>query len=488
MAASQKFYFSCAGLNFTLSLSHLRKGHRRMTATTGQAVDARLTPAARRSVTGGIISLFVDSYDIYLPAFVLPAVTAYFEPASMPVTLQATLVTVIFTVTLLGRPIGGLIFGNLGDKIGRRKVTLIAAAGFTVTTLLIASMPGYAQWGYSSIGILIALRLIDGIFLGGGYSGPVPLAIERSPRHLRGLAGGLVAAGAPFAVLVISIIQLTVLKQFTPAALLSWGWRLPFLFGVLLGIGYIAYYWRVPEVDLGSLEATREPERAPLFQLFFRKKNARPLLQVFLLMLGLWFAAQIMVSFLPTLLITVLGQNPSDVSTLEIVLSIAGIAGMIGYGALSQKIGRRRLLIWAGASVLIGESLAYAFMVMLAEAHAGFLPVAIMALLGSVLVNAPLGCIIVYLNERFPAGVRSSGYSTAYTVALILPALYSVWLGALAHVMPYAYTGLVLIVIGGVLYLVAPLLGPETRDAELLVENLRPAVSTERAARRPSAS
>jgi MFS family permease len=418
-------------------------------------------------MVGGILSLLVDSYDIYLPALVLPAATGYFEPRSMAPTLKVTLVTVIFTVTLLARPIGGPIFGNLGDKIGRRKVTLIAGVGFTVTTLLIACIPGYGQWGYGSIAALIALRLIDGVFLGGGYAGPVPLAIERSPKTMRGLVGGLVAAGAPVAVTLISVIQILVLKRLSHPAFLSWGWRLPFFFGVILGIGYLIYYWRVPEIDLGILEESRKSQKAPLLQLFSRV-HLRGLLQVFLLMLGMWFAAQIMLSFLPGLLIGVLHQNAANVSMLEIVSSLIIVGGMIGYGAVSQKIGRRRTLIWSGASVTVGASLAYLFMVMFAHQGAGFMPVAVMAFIGLFLANSPLGCIVVYLNERFPAGVRSSGYGTAYTLSLILPALYSVWIGALKFVIPYDYTALVLVVLGGVLFLTGAVIGPETRDVELL--------------------
>lgn len=431
------------------------------------STGTQLSPEARRSMVGGIISLLVDSYDIYLPALVLPAVTGYFEPASMKPALKATLVTLIFAVTLLARPIGGPIFGNLGDKIGRRKVTLIAGAGFTVTTLLIACMPGYHQWGYASIIVLIALRLIDGIFLGGGYAGPVPLAIERSPKNLRGLVGGLVAGGAPVAVLLISIAQILVLKRMSHPALLAWGWRLPFFFGVILGIGYLIYYWRVPEIDLGLLEKSRESRKAPLLQLFSRA-HFRDLLQVFLLMLGMWFAAQIMVSFLPVLLIGVLHQNPANVSMLEIVSSLIILGGMIGYGAVSQRTGRRRMLIWSGASVTVGASIAFLFMVLFARRGAGFMPVAVMATIAMFLANAPLGCIVVYLNERFRAGIRSSGYGTVYTVSLILPALYSVWLGALTFAIPFAYTALVLVVLGGVLFLIGAVIGPETRDVELL--------------------
>jgi MFS family permease len=440
-----------------------------MAAQARSSTGTQLSPDARRSMVGGIISLLVDSYDIYLPALVLPAVTGYFEPKSMAPALKVTLVTVIFAVTLLARPIGGPIFGNLGDKIGRRKVTLIAGVGFTVTTLLIACMPGYAQWGYGSIAALIALRLIDGIFLGGGYAGPVPLAIERSPRNMRGLVGGLVAAGAPVAIILISVIQLLVLKRLSHPALLSWGWRLPFFFGVILGIGYLIYYWRVPEIDLGLLEKSRESRKAPLLQLF-SGAQFRGLMQVLLLMLGMWFAAQIMVSFLPSLLIGVLHQDPGNVSMLELVSSLIIVCGMIGYGAVSQRIGRRRTLIWSGASVTVGASLAFVFMVMFAHRGAGFMPVAVMATIAMFLANSPLGCIVVYLNERFPVGIRSSGYGTVYTISLILPALYSVWLGALKFAIPFAYTALVLVLLGGVLFLIGAVIGPETRDVELLAQ------------------
>lgn len=431
---------------------------------------AGLTPAARRSIVGGVISLLVDSYDIYLPALVLPAAMGYFEPRSMPASLKATLVTVIFTVTLLARPVGGPLFGNLADRIGRKRVTMIAGVGFTVCTLLMACLPGYHQWGYGSIAALIALRFVGGAFLGGGYAGPVPLAVERSPARMRGLIGGLVSAGAPVAIIFISVVQLAVLKRMSPAAFTAWGWRMPFLFGVVLGIAYLYYYARVPEVDLGSLESARGSSRAPLLQLFHRS-NIRDLLQVFLLMTGMWFAAQMVLSFLPGLLIGVLHQDPSDVSTMEIVANVATVIGMISFGVLGQRIGRRRMLLWASALITLVVPLAYLAMVLLARSGAGFLAVGTMAVIGFFLANSPLGCVVVYLNERFGLGVRSSGYGTAYTVSLILPALYTVWIGLLKLAMPYEYTALVLIVLGGALFFTAAYIGPDTRTASLLEES-----------------
>lgn len=430
----------------------------------------RLSPEARRSVVGGIISLLIDSYDIYVPAFILPAAMGYFEPSSMAVTTKVTLTSVIFTVTLLARPVGGPIFGNLGDKIGRKKVTIIAGIGFTITTLVIACLPGYNQWGYSALVALIALRFIDGVFLGGGYAGPVPLAIERSPARLRGLVGGVVSAGAPVAIIFINVVQILALNHMAAPSYMSWGWRLPFFFGALLGVAYLIYFSRVPEVDTETLAAVRTSKRVPIIDLFTRS-NFPMLLQVFLLMTGMWFAAQMMLSFLPGMLIGVLHQNASDVSDMEIVANVCTVIAMISFAAASQRLGRRRMLFWSAVTIAIGVGLAYGFMVVLANDGASFVPIAVLAIIGFILVNGPLGGCVVYLNERFGKGVRSSGYGTAYTVSLILPSLYSVWIGLLQHIMPYDYTPIVLIVLGGILFATGARLGPETLVESTLIDD-----------------
>lgn len=445
---------------------------------------ADLTPAARRSVVGGIISLVVDSYDIYVPALVLPAAMGYFEPSSMSDTLKATMTSVVFTVTLLARPVGGVIFGNLGDKIGRKRITMIAGTGFTIITLVIACLPGYSTWGYGALGALIALRFIDGVFLGGGYAGPVPLAIERSPSRLRGPVGGVIAAGAGVAIFFISLVQLTALKPMAPGAYTQWGWRLPFFFGVLLGIGYLVYYARVPEIDVESLAGERGTKRQPLVELL-TGPQFKNLLQVFLLMTGMWFAAQMLVSFLPGLLIQVLHQNPTDVSVLELVMSPLTAVAMIILATVSQRVGRRAVLFWMAACGAVFASLAFAFMVSLASDGSPFVAVAVLAIVASILVNGPLGTIVVYLNERFGKGVRSSGYGTAYTVSLILPSLYSVWLGLLSHVMPFEYAPVVLIALGGVLFAIGARIGPETVTGGTLAAEAASAAGAAEPAARP---
>lgn len=428
----------------------------------------RLSVAARRSILGGVITLFIDSYDIYLPALVLPAALNYFEPHAMSSTVKATLDTIVFTVTLLGRPIGGPIFGNLADKIGRKRVALIAGAGFTTTTALIACLPGYGSWGYASIGTLIALRLIGGIFLGGGYAGPIPLAIERAPKRLRGQVGGLVVTGAPLAFIVISLIQVDALDHLSPHSFLVWGWRIPFIAGAVMGVLYLIFFSRlVPEIDMKELEPARKASRPPLLALL-RPPLLWPLAQVVMLMTGMWFASQMTVSFLPVVLITVLHQAPNQVSNFEIVLGVATVIGMVLYGALSQRVGRRPVLRWMAVSVIFGASVAWWLMVRLADSGASFIAIAAMAGIAALLTNCPLGVFVVYLNERFGTRVRAAGYSTAYTFGLILPGLYTVWVKGLQNIVPYAYTALFMIPLGGLLVLIASHLGPETKNADLL--------------------
>src|SRR6516162_11059671 len=142
--------------------------------------------AARRAVQAACFGFFVDMFDVYLPIAVLAPALTYFVPAGLSGTTQATIFYVVFAVALIGRPLGALVFGYFGDRLGRRQTTLVSVAGFAVVTLLIALLPGYEVWGGFAIAALIVLRLLDGIFIGGAYTAANPLAMEYSPKHKRG--------------------------------------------------------------------------------------------------------------------------------------------------------------------------------------------------------------------------------------------------------------------------------------------------------------
>ena len=298
----------------------------------------------RRSARGGAFSMFVDSFDVYLPALVLPAAMAYFMPANLSPEIRATFTTLLFTVGLLARPIGSVIFGNLSDRIGRKPVTMISGWGFTIVTLLIGLLPGYAVWNYGAIAVFAVLRLIGGIFLAGGYAAPMPLALEQANPARRGRVGGLIGVGAPGSFLVINLLLLGLLDVLPHGGFLSWGWRIPFFLGFVLGLVYLWHYRGVKEDD--SVFQRRRTGRQPVAELFTTHRAL--LFSVFLFTCGYWFATQMSVSFLPTLLVQVLDQSPRLSSTVEIISSVLTMILILVLAAVGQRIGRRALLMrWA---------------------------------------------------------------------------------------------------------------------------------------------
>ncbi|GAA5119869.1 MFS transporter [Pseudonocardia adelaidensis] len=425
------------------------------------ARTTRVTAAdERRSARGGAFSMFVDSFDVYLPALVLPAAMAYFMPQDLSAPIRATFTTVLFTVGLLGRPIGSVIFGNLSDRIGRKRVTMLSGWGFTIVTLLMGLLPGYAAWGYGGIAVFAVLRLIGGIFLAGGYAAPIPLALEQARPHRRGRVGALIGVGAPGSFLVMNALLFGVLETVPKDGFLAWGWRLPFFVGFLIGLVYLWHYRGVVEDEESVRQRRAASTRQPVVELFTTHRAL--ITSVFLFTCGYWFATQMSVSFLTTLLVQVLGQSATLGSVLEIVSSIVTIAMIVVLAEVSQRIGRRALLMRWALVMTVVVAAAFVLLVVAGRGGAPEWVLGVLYVVAKVVPSAPLGVILVYLNERFPASVRASGYGIGYMFGLILPGLYTVWLLALSALMPYEFTPVVLILFGGLLMFTAVRRGPET--------------------------
>src|ERR1700760_4163895 len=157
-----------------------------VTAENDQSIETR----RRNAIKGAFFSEFIDIFDIYLPVVVLSPVLAFFQPPHLSSGMETILASLVFITTLLGRPIGALLFGMIADRIGRRKASIWSVSGFGVVTLLIALLPGYESIGIASYWALVLLRFVDGIFLGGGYTGAMPLAIEYAKKAKGGFFGG----------------------------------------------------------------------------------------------------------------------------------------------------------------------------------------------------------------------------------------------------------------------------------------------------------
>jgi MFS family permease len=423
----------------------------------------------RRAIRGGFFGFFVDMFDIYLPVVVLAPAIKYFVSPSLSDAQTSLITGAIFAATLIGRPIGALIFGHHADRLGRKRATLISVSGFGVLTVVIGCLPGYAAWGMVSVVLFIALRFVIGIFVGGEYTAASPLAMEYSPKGMRGVNSAKVMLGFPVAYVTISALTLLML-QIAPSGgpdspYSTWGWRIPFFVGGALAAAFVVYFSRqVQESEVFEEAGAADSADAPVKQLFARDAIGG-FAQVFVLMSGFWLTLNAVTTLMPSVLTGTVGLSATRSSiTLMVAFTILAF-GYLGVGALSQRAGRRAFMIGWGLWATVAGT---AFYYLLLSLH----PSSLVAVIGLVTltvlsVNSCWGMITAYINERFHTGVRASGFGLGYSLAVILPSFYAGYQDLLSHVMDKAYTPLPLLVIGGLLITVGALIGPETRGVDL---------------------
>jgi MFS family permease len=422
-----------------------------------------LSPAARRTLIAGCIGFAVDFFDIYLPILALAGVTRYFQPPGLSSAASTTIYFFIFAATLLGRPCGAVIFGHWADRIGRRRTTIISIVGFGTFTFLIALLPGFATIGIWSLMLLILIRFIGGVFMGGEYTSNNTLAMEMVPKERRGFVGGVLQGAYPIGFFFVSVVTSVMLSVTTPAQYFAWGWRIPFVLGAVLAFLFLLYYLSVPE---SSLWMESEKSRAPLKDVMSgpHRKN---LVQILVMMLGFWFAAQSVIGVMPGILIHQLHVPSKLLTNGLLITSFIQFFAFVGFGLLGQVIGRRLAIVLSGIAVLIGGCGLFTAAVTHALAGGGLVMTTFIACLCYLLVISPWGIVTTYICERFPTHVRASGYGIGYSLAVVIPAFAGAYLLLLRAFMPYAYTPVVLIALAGVLMVVGALMGPETRDVEL---------------------
>ncbi|CAB3766446.1 MFS transporter [Paraburkholderia humisilvae] len=421
---------------------------------------------------GAFFSEFIDMFDIYLPVVVLSPVLFFFQPPHLSSGMETILASLVFITTLLGRPIGALLFGMVADRVGRRMASIWSVTGFGVVTLLIALLPGYQSIGIASYGLLVLLRFVDGIFLGGGYTGAMPLAIEYSKKDQRGFVGGLIIAGFPAAYVTINLVAMVMFAFFplngvnSPYA--QWGWRVPFVIGaVLAGVLALYYVHKVAESEIWKSEAgeKRAKNDTPLLSELFSGKSARSLLQVLLLMTGFWLTQNIITIFLPTgLLVHTLHLSGFQLTSTLLLSYFVLFFSYIGSGMLGQKIGRRRFFAIVGPLIAtVGAALLY----VLGNVSGLSLPTIMLTVcVLAVLVTSPWGVIVTYINERFATEVRATGFGVGFSLSVIVPSFYAFYMNWLGAFMPLSVTPVVLLSIGGLIGMVGALMGPETRDVD----------------------
>ena len=254
-----------------------------------------LPPAGRAAVRAGVVGNYVDQVNIFLPVVALAPALVTFAGPHAGVTSGALVVV----ATLLGRPVGAMVFGRIADRVGRTRTTQVAIAGTAACSLLIAAVPTHASIGALAIGAVVLLRFVGGVFLAGEYTSAIPLAMEWSPPRRRGLVSGLIMSMAPWAQSTIAFATAALLALLGPATYAEWGWRLSFVAGGLASLALLAYYSaRVADAPHVVRQREQADTRAPAalgLRAVLGGAYAGAFWQMFGLMSGLWLMTNMVV-------------------------------------------------------------------------------------------------------------------------------------------------------------------------------------------------
>ena len=422
-----------------------------------------LTTSQKKIAIGSFLGWSLDGYDIVLMLLVIPSISQLFFPSKDPVfSILATFAS--YTVTLIMRPLGSVIFGIYGDKFGRKKSMIITILGFSVATFAVGLLPTYAVVGVFAPILLIMVRLIQGIFAGGEWGSGAVLTIESIPKSKRGLFSGFLQSGFSFGFLLAAISFQIITLAFPGDMFGEIGWRILFFTGIIPG--FVALFVRI-SMDESPLWIKKNKEsgleRTPLRSIVFGIHKKEFLLCA-AIMTGLVYIYHGSISILPTYLEQFGNFDKRQIALIMIYATASSWVGMILTGWLSQKIGRKKsMLVFVSASILVSIPLASAIL----ENVYGLVVYVVMF---AFVISTASGPIPAYFSERFPTQIRNSAAGFSYNAGLLFGSWSPLIALSLMSYVPKQMIPVALginIMIGAIIVIVPTLLSRETRDVDL---------------------
>ncbi|QSE93702.1 MFS transporter [Rhodococcus pseudokoreensis] len=363
----------------------------------------------RRVVAASFVGNFVEWFDYAVYGYLATVIAVVFFPEAAPTTgLLATFA--VFAISFVIRPIGGLVWGHFGDKIGRRTALSLSILIMSASTFCIGLIPGFDQIGYLAPVLLLLVRMVQGFSAAGEYAGASAFLAEYAPDRKRGLFTSVVPASTAAGLLFGSLIAALLTAVLSTEQLNGWGWRLPFLLAAPMGL--IGRYIRLKLEDTPKFQEMEQKveANAPLSILFTHHRRAIVIAFGVTCLNAVGF--YLILSYMPTYLSEVLhvGHTASFVAA-SIALACY-IVFIFGMGALSDRFGRKRVLI--GASICFAVFTVPLFSVLGAVGIVGVVLIQI-ALCAFLTMND--GTLPTFLSEIFPTQVRYSGFAFSFNTA-----------------------------------------------------------------------
>lgn len=377
--------------------------------------QVRSVPEQRRALWASLVGTSVEFYDFFIYA---TAASLFFGPLFFPAgspSVQLLAAYASLALAFFARPVGAILFGHFGDRVGRKATLVASLLLMGVSTFLIAFLPTYEQIGWWATLLLCLLRLGQGLGLGGEWGGASLLAVENAPPAWRGRYGIVPPLGAPIGFIAANGAFLLLGLLLTPDQMMAWGWRIPFLGSALLvGVGL---WVRLRLAETPAFAAVLEkgpPEAVPIA----RVVRSYPAITIYSTIAGIaCFATFYMATaFLLGYGTMTLGYGRNQFLLVEIGAILFMALGIILSGILSDRYSPRIVLIGGCISILV---LAGPLMAPMMESGSVVIAFAYLslALLCMGLAYGPLGA---WLPSLFPARVRYTGVSMAFNLATIL--------------------------------------------------------------------
>ena len=399
-------------------------------AAAGKA-QAMVRDSVKTVIAASMVGTAIEFYDFYAygtaAANYFPKV--FFGDTTNPtVALLASLLT--FAIAFIARPLGSLVFGHFGDRMGRKTTLVVSLLTMGIATFLIGCLPTYNQWGVAAVAVLCLCRFVQGIGLGGEWSGAALVATENAPEDKRALYGSFPELGAPIG-FFLSNGTYFLLETFNDNdAMLAWGWRVPFLLSSILVIVGLVVRVQMEETPIFRMaQEQKKVVKSPLTEVF--KKSWKEVIQA-------TFLVAVTYTLFYTLATWSLAWGTKTVEQgggnlgfsnqeylLMLMIAVCVFAAFIVISCVNaDKFGRKRVII-ISSCCLIAFALLFPFLLDPAVVgQRNFATNLLFLCIGFALMGTAFGPIGAFLPELFDANVRYSGAGIGYNLAAIVGAAF----------------------------------------------------------------
>ncbi|WP_246178269.1 MFS transporter [Actinomadura decatromicini] len=372
-------------------------------------------PAVHRAVIASAIGNCVEWFDFgVFSAGVMTAIigTVFFPAeASGSASLRSF---ALIAAAFLARPFGGMFFGPMGDKLGRKRVLATTIILMSTSTFVIGILPGYGTIGIAAPLLLLAVRLIQGFSTGGEYGGAATMIAEYAPTHRRGFFGSFLELGTLTGYILGAGLVLLMDLALSHDAMYGWGWRIPFLLALPLGLVGLYVRTRIEDTPtFQHMEEAGKKSQSPL------KETLQGYWRVILMLIGIVFLLNVadytLLTFMPSYLVDFLDMDDTTAQLITIGVEAVMITVIVPLGALSDRIGRRPLLITAAIGYVVLAWPAFALM----QTNNPVGVTAGYAIVGGLLVLI-LAVIAATFPAMFPTKVRYGAFAIGYNISTSL--------------------------------------------------------------------